>query len=228
MHTITRHEFCENTPALLKTDVHGTDWPVVYILDNGTEAYVGETLDASVRSAQHWQNPARRKLTKISLVTSDDYNKSVILDLEAYLIKHMSADECFALQNGNMGLHLHKYYNRDEYRKHFPEIWESLRAEKLAKNTIAEIENSEMFKFSPYNSLSADQYSTIMDIVRELTESINKGTGLTAIVNGGPGTGKTVFELDVDSYKLHKAMEGRTINVVFEYDGEKYRITQKF
>lgn len=34
-------------------------------------------------------------------------------------------------------------------------------------------------------------------------------------------------ELDIDKYKLHKTMDGRPIGVVFEYDGKKYRITQK-
>ena len=35
-------------------------------------------------------------------------------------------------------------------------------------------------------------------------------------------------ELDVDSYELHKAMDGRPIGVVFEFKDKKYRITQKF
>lgn len=39
---------------------------------------------------------------------------------------------------------------------------------------------------------------------------------------------KHKVELDVDSYKLHKAMDGRPIGVVFEYNGERYRIIQKF
>lgn len=39
---------------------------------------------------------------------------------------------------------------------------------------------------------------------------------------------KHQVELDVDRYSLHKAMEGRPIGVVFEVNGEKYRITQKF
>lgn len=33
--------------------------------------------------------------------------------------------------------------------------------------------------------------------------------------------------LDVDRYSLHRFMAGRPIGVVFEYNGEKYRITQK-
>lgn len=217
MHTITKHKFCENTPTLLLKDKYGSDWPVVYIIDNGTEAYVGETLDASVRSAQHWQNPERRKLTKISLVSSDDYNKSVILDLEAYLIKHMSADGKFLLQNGNMGLHLHKYYNREEYRSHFTEIWDSLLAEKLADNSIEKIENSEIFKFSPYNSLSADQYATISDIIKELANCVNSGEGMTAIVNGGPGTGKTVLAI----HMMKLLMEKNNIDLVRDAEDDE-------
>ena len=33
--------------------------------------------------------------------------------------------------------------------------------------------------------------------------------------------------LDVDRYKLHKQMEGRPLQVAFDYNGEKYRITRK-
>lgn len=34
-------------------------------------------------------------------------------------------------------------------------------------------------------------------------------------------------ELDVDRYKLHKAIDGRPIGVVFEFEGKDYRITKK-
>lgn len=33
--------------------------------------------------------------------------------------------------------------------------------------------------------------------------------------------------LDIDKYKLHKEMDGRPIGVVFEFEGKRYRITQK-
>lgn len=39
---------------------------------------------------------------------------------------------------------------------------------------------------------------------------------------------KHQVELNIDRYPLHKAMDGRPIGIVFEYNGEKYRITQKF
>lgn len=38
---------------------------------------------------------------------------------------------------------------------------------------------------------------------------------------------KHQVELDVDRYPLHKVMDGRPLNVSFEYKGEKYRITRK-
>ena len=38
---------------------------------------------------------------------------------------------------------------------------------------------------------------------------------------------KHTVELDIDRYPLHKVMDGRPLNVSFEYEGEKYRITRK-
>ena len=37
----------------------GENWPVVYILSNNEEAYIGETHHASIRMSQHWLNPQR-------------------------------------------------------------------------------------------------------------------------------------------------------------------------
>lgn len=46
------------------------------------------------------------------------------------------------------------YYDRANYRKTFEEIWDRLRELKIADKTIAEINNSELFKFSPYKNLN--------------------------------------------------------------------------
>ena len=81
----------------------GEDWPVVYILSGDKEAYVGETQSAFQRMTQHLANPKRKQLTKISLMLSDSFNKSAILDIENMLITHMHADGKFILQNSNGG-----------------------------------------------------------------------------------------------------------------------------
>lgn len=186
-------DFNEQTPDLLSRMPYGTNWPVVYVINNDKEAYIGETLDAATRATQHWQNDERRKLTHMSIITDDTFNKSVILDLEAYLIKHMSADGKFQLQNGNAGLQAHNYFNKAIYEKRFAEIWDHLVKKNLANLAAAEIENSDLFKYSPFNALSHDQFQTVVNIVRDLADAIKNDRTLSCVVQGGPGTGKTIL-----------------------------------
>ena len=51
----------------------GTNWPVVYFIHNDEthEAYIGETLNAGRRAAQHWDNPARQRLKVIHIMTDE-------------------------------------------------------------------------------------------------------------------------------------------------------------
>ena len=58
-------------------------------------------------------NPKRVVLNLINIISDEKFNKSAILDLEAFLIKYMSADKKFILQNGNGGLQNHNYYQKD-------------------------------------------------------------------------------------------------------------------
>jgi len=71
----------------------------------------------------------------------------------------MAADELFILQNGNKGIQNHNYFNRKKYREKFKKIWSKLREMKppLAVKEGTEIENSDLFKYSPYKSLYGDQ-----------------------------------------------------------------------
>ena len=86
MTEISTLKFNEGTPTLLKSKKFGTNWPVVYIINNNEEAYVGETTDASMRSNQHLANEVRRNLKLINIIADDTFNKSSILDLETFLI----------------------------------------------------------------------------------------------------------------------------------------------
>lgn len=207
--------FDSQTPYKLGVLPYGCNWPVVYILNNDKEAYVGETLDAVTRSSQHLDNPERQKLTQMSIITDDTFNKSVILDLEAYLIKHMSADNRFQLQNGNDGLQNHNYFNRNIYEKRFEDIWNQLREKKIANRTAHDIENSNLFKYSPYNALSSDQYLTVTSIIHELSQAYKKGKGLHSLVCGGPGTGKTILGV-----YLMKLLHDRNVKEVMDLQDE--------
>lgn len=172
-----------------------TNWPVTYIIHNDEEAYVGETLDAVYRTQQHLAEPEHDMLDQICLITDDTYNKSVILDLESFLIKYMSADGRFRLQNGNAGVQNHDYFNREIYENNFQQIWRELMQRGLVRQSLAEIENSDLFKYSPYKALTREQEHTLADILRSIRTNPNPGQQSLTLVQGGAGTGKTVLAI---------------------------------
>ena len=136
----------------------GIDWPVVYILDgkDGQKpvAYVGETSSAYQRMKQHLENEARKPMANAYVLFNEMFNKSAILDIENMLIEHMHADSLLELQNLNNGQSkFHNYYQRGLYKELFKKIWKQLRDRGLAKKTLIQVENSEIFKYSPLSSL---------------------------------------------------------------------------
>jgi len=191
-------------------------WPVVYFIHNDKEAYIGETTDILIRVAQHRKNQDRQDLKKILVITDGMFNKSAIMDIESQLIKYVAADGKFKLQNLNSGLQNHNYYQKDTYEKMFRELWKDLKRKNLAVFDIQQIENSDLFKYSPYKSLTTDQYFTVDLILDDLAKNFNSKT--TTIVNGGAGTGKTV--LAVYLIKLLKTYENeaRIFDDEFEED----------
>ena len=174
---------------------YGTNWPVVYLIhnDDTKEAYIGETLNASRRAAQHWQVEERKHLKTIHIMTDDTFNKSVILDLESFLIKYISADGKYRLQNGNAGLSSFDYYNRAEYEQQFQKIWGILKELGLVQSGIADIEDSDLFKYSPYKSLTQDQQKVLEKILFFITGYLKQELEYSIIVRGGAGTGKTIL-----------------------------------
>lgn len=214
MSQIKTLKFNEGVSAKLRHMKYGSNWPVVYIISNDKEAYIGETIDVSIRSNQHLANQVRRKLNTISIITDETFNKSVILDLEAFLIKYMSADKKFELQNSNSGLKNHNYYQREMYEKKFNEIWVRLKSKGLANNDLRIIKNSDLFKYSPYKSLSVDQYMIVNDILSELAEDINNKKNSTFMVHGAAGTGKTVLGI----YLMKLLTEAKEDTISIEED----------
>lgn len=62
-------------------------------------------------------------------------------------------------------------------------------------SSISEIENSTLYKYSPYKSLGTEQLQAEMEILRVLAEGGDKGVGKTIVVKGGAGTGKTILAI---------------------------------
>ena len=174
---------------------YGSNWPVVYIIHNDDEAYVGETLNVGKRTAQHLQSKERKNLKIIHIMTDETFNKSVILDLESYLIKYMSADRKYRLQNGNAGLSDYEYYGRSDYIREFSNIWEKLRSLGLVRSSINAIEESDFYKYSPYKSLTEEQQVVLDQILFILFGYRSHGLKDTIVVEGGAGTGKTILAI---------------------------------
>lgn len=178
----------------------GHNWPVVYIIEDKNEVYVGQTVNAFYRSKQHYENPDRKKLKDIHIITDEEFNVSAALDIESWLIQYMSADGKYTLQNGNGGLKNHNYYDRVKYKTKFEIAWENLREIGLVKNTIEDLKNSDLFKYSPYKSLTEDQFF----VAKQIFKDIQKNEYNTFIVNGKPGTGKTILATYLFKYLKEK------------------------
>ena len=193
---IKQFPFDSNGINTIKGSNKGEDWPVVYILSGEKEAYIGETQNAYNRMKQHSENPERKNLTEISLMSSDSFNKSAILDIENMLITHMHADGKFVLQNGNGGQSkLHNYYQRSKYQDCFADIWKKLRNLNLVDHDLFEVQNMEIFKYSPFKQLTSIQYELVEDLLNNYIEVMNSNKHANVVVNGGAGTGKTLVAI---------------------------------
>ncbi|WP_426725273.1 DNA/RNA helicase domain-containing protein [Curtobacterium flaccumfaciens] len=168
------------------------NWPVVYILDDGKRAYVGETLNTAARMRQHLESAERKTLKAVRLVLDDTFNKSVCLDLESQLIALLAADEKFTVLNSNKGIVDADYFDRPRYRDTFKQIFDALREQQVFTRSLPEIENRELFKLSPFKALNRDQAIAMEDILDGLFDDWNAEAATPITVQGDPGTGKTI------------------------------------
>jgi len=191
-------------------DTRHRNWPTVYVIDgggtssNGTgkstakvldDVYVGETVNAAARMLQHLDSPTKQHLTSVRVVLDDRFNKSACLDLESHLIRLLAGDGTYRVLNRNEGITDSDYYEREQYRESFRDVFEQLRDEGIFSRSIPEIENSDLFKLSPYKALTDDQAAAVEDIVEGLLDDVDKNIGDLLVVQGEPGTGKTVVAI---------------------------------
>ena len=66
-----------------------------------------------------------------------------------------------------------------------------MKSEGITKNSLEQINNSDLFKYSPYKTLSADQKNSIIELINNL---LQKNTN-SIVIEGGAGTGKTILAL---------------------------------
>jgi DUF2075 family protein len=173
----------------------GANWPVVYTLSNDKQIYVGETLSAVTRLNQHLATAKKKSLSRVQIILNEKFNKSVCLDLESQLIQYLAADGTHQVLNANSGIRDANYYDRDKYRESFNELFDALVADGLLSKSIPEIVNSNLFKFSPFKAVTLEQAAALNGIIERIIADLKTGGDSQLIVQGDPGTGKTIVAI---------------------------------
>ena len=172
------------------------NWPMLYILENGKQAYIGESTHAKTRMTQHATSEEKRIFDKVHFIYSNMFNQSVTFDYESKLIQYVVADELYTVMNKNAGIADKQYYKKDEYDEKFAVLWRKLQREKLVKHSLEELQNSDLFKYSPFKELNDDQREAVDRIIN----AISKNNSQTIVVNGMPGSGKTIVAIYILKY----------------------------
>ena len=215
---IIKYKFDKEGRDCVAHEERWTDWPVVYLINDSKSIYVGETSNAAERMAQHLANPEKKWLQRINIIFDETFNKSAILDIEQNLIQYFSADantnwwqikknvlNTYKILNKNWGQSSkHNYYQRESYVSKIDEIREQLRKLWLARNNIEDIRNSDLFKYSPYNTLTEEQNQVSKSIIYDMINKLKEWKEWTAIINWWAWTWKTIVLINM-IYKLINA-----------------------
>lgn len=207
---IREFAFSQTGLRSLREHSKGQNWPVVYLINNDkpnrSELYVGETTSAGGRFQQHLNNPERHNLDTIRFVFDDQFNKSAILDIEQTLIQMFMADQKFVLQNRNGGQSCkHDYYQRALYQAKVDEIWNELNRSLLTNQDASTIRNSNLFKYSPFNTLTPEQEQVSQEILFNAIDCLESRETGTSVLSGKAGTGKSIVLIHM-MYTLMSAM----------------------
>lgn len=217
--SVKRFEFTAGHLATwAKAHPHHGKWPVVYVLTSDEEVYVGESLTVARRIRQHMSSKTRGHLSWVHVIHDDTFNKSACLDLESFLIKRFAGDGHLRVLNRNAGITDADYYDRQQYQETFEGIFRKLRRKRLFHGKREDIEKSSYFKLSPFKALNDDQAIAVEGIVRDLFADLASGRSSTAVVQGDPGTGKTIVAIyllkllqDIKAHDTEEPLDGESV-----------------
>lgn len=189
-------------------------------MNNDKQVYVGESLNVEGRMRQHLESKEKKRLKSVRVVLDDTFNKSACLDLESFLIRMFHGDGRLEVLNLNAGITDAEYYDRETYNKTFRQIFDELRTrEELFQRTVPQIVNSDLFKLSPFKALNHDQAIAVDDILEGFFEDLATGVSNTVVVEGNPGTGKTVVAIYMlkllEDIRRHDPEEPLDIDSIF-------------
>ena len=104
-------------------------------------------------------------------------------------------------------------------------IPDELRSHRIVTNSIRDIRNSDLFKYSPYKVLTDDQ----AEIVEELEHVIREEDESVSIVEGEPGSGKTILAIYLVKYLLSGELTaGNRVAIVLPQTSLRETVRQIF
>lgn len=212
------------------------DYPTVYVIASEKSkrytVYVGETNNIKRRTLEHidvdsevredWQKLKEFQDAEMYIVGHEHFNKSLTLDIENRLMQYMSSVESVEKINNRRENSQNKYYTSDEMKKIFDKIWKQLHRENPrlfpAKKLI---EDSALFKASPFNKLTKNQLYAKDEILSSIDKALSKEKSNQLIkVIGNAGAGKTVLMSNI-FYELAKKSNIKTVLMVNHLQQEK-------
>jgi DUF2075 family protein/predicted GIY-YIG superfamily endonuclease len=196
-------------------------FPSVYIIENGNEIYIGEGIDPVKRLKTHLRDKKVKSPAKMHIISNYDFNVSVAKDLESYLIQLIKAEGKYKMINKDQLGIRHNYYMKNSYQQKFTHIWKNLIEMGIGQTSEEEIKNTQIYEFSPFKSLTSDQQY----IVDEILTKINEGTHKVFVVQGDPGSGKTILA----NYLLKELIDqGKDAALVFSMTSIRKTVKEVF
>ena len=186
---ITIEEFDFNNKEIDKLEEY--KYPCVYLLKSDKKIYIGETSNIKTRLKEHYKTKSKI-FDKVILIRYDKFNNSVTYDLETSLLNYFLADEKYEIYNEKQKdlKVIYSYYNQSYYHNDvFKEIWERLKDKKIVDNTIEHLNTKDLFKISPFISLTQEQDR----IINKILNSLDNDQKEIFIIRGEAGSGKSVL-----------------------------------
>ncbi len=186
-----------------------TFYPTVYIINdeksrNNYKVYVGETNNIYSRTKQHiladvqnredFEEFEKSSSSRMYIIAHEHFNKSLTMDIENKLIHYLSSQNNVEITNRRTNQQ-NEYFPVEELGEIFSKIWNTLSESKIQLfHSEKEIQNSAIFKASPFHKLKEEQLKIRDQIALKIESliSINQKHQLI-LVEGEAGAGKTVL-----------------------------------
>jgi len=214
------------------------DYPTVYVINNETKkdtynVYVGETSNIKIRARQHLnrnsinediKKPSNPKSRLMYVIGHEYFNKSLTLDIENKLMHYLSAVPQVDIVYNRRTNQQNKYYTSEYFEDIFSIVWQELRKKNKTLFPLKNIiEDSALFKASPFHKLTHEQTDAKEKIYNKVVKALEENEkGQLVMLAGEAGSGKTVLMSSL-FYDLKKELtddEELKVHMIVNHDAQ--------